>query len=192
MLRVLSGFPEKLVNSWLRGSVIGYFDRVVREEWLEDDIIHDELRAVDKIVKVDGLMLTKETGRRIPVNWLSHGSKQFICMTQYTDIIYDSFHYGANVYEFFYRWIKEKNVDVTLLINSNGSCLIKNEFKGIFLNTGVEFNSGKELANLYYDYGNCYLEETEDRREIVVHPVKEILFDKNDAVPDGDDSIIRW
>lgn len=192
MLRVLSGFPEKLRNSWLIGSVIRYFDRAVTEDWLHDSIILDELYSVDKIVKVDGLMLTKDTGRRIPVNWISHGSKQFICMTQYTDIIYDSFHYGDNVYEFFYRWAKEKNVDVTLLISSIGAINIKNEFKGIYLNNGAEFNSGSELADLCLSYRHCYLEETQNKREILAHPVKQVFLDKSLSVPNGDDYIIRW
>lgn len=70
MLRVVTGTYDRNLGlpKWLTGKADLPFDRRVTEEWLQDDIIKQELRDVDHIVKIDGLMLTRESGRRIPVN----------------------------------------------------------------------------------------------------------------------------
>ena len=81
----------------------------VEESWLEDDIIKEELKDVDHIVDINGLLLTKDDGDRIPVHWISQSSKQFIFATQVkSEKVVDCFHVGWNVYKYFYKWCKEK------------------------------------------------------------------------------------
>lgn len=77
MLKILTGnfdmsgkHPE-----WLRRKMGSIFDNRVDDDWLTDPIVQGELLAVDHIVDINGLLLTKDTGKRIPVNWISQGSK---------------------------------------------------------------------------------------------------------------------
>lgn len=164
MLRVVSGIPEKPILTWVYGKADSFFDYRVEESWFEDNIIKQELRDVDKIVKIDGLLLTTETGRRIPPNWLSQGSKQFITMTRKPKKFYNAIHYGANLYEYFYKWASERNTDVNMLINSP-LCIGKN-MKGVFINNNSLFNSGEELCDLILSWREGILYEKDENGNV--------------------------
>lgn len=152
MLKIITGtFEEDRIFDWLQGKLTASFDMCVEESWLEDDIIKEELRDVDHIVDINGLLLTKDDGDRIPIHWISQGSKQFIFATQVkSEKVVDCFHVGWNVYKYFYIWCKEKNEDITLLMNNSEVLSCDVDLQGLFLNTGEMFHTNKELVNLLY------------------------------------------
>ena len=165
MLKVLTGnfdmsgkHPE-----WLRRKMGSIFDSWVDDDWLLDPIVQEELRSVDHIVKVDGMLLTKDTGKRIPVHLVSQGSKQFIFATRGLDgKAVDCFHVGSNVYEYFHKWCMDKNVDITLLMQGLGVMRINYQLNGIFLNTGDSFSNNDELLRKLFKYRFSKLENTVD------------------------------
>lgn len=158
MLNVLSGKLNTIegINKntkWIQKKMGSNFDRKVDESWISDDIIREELRDVEGIVKFEGLLLTKDNGKRIPINWISQGSKQFIMATRYPDkYVVDCRHVGGNVYKYFYIWCLEKNVDMFMLMNSNGALDSDVEMEGIYLNSGTKFNGNRDLVDLIFDY----------------------------------------
>ena len=135
------------------------FDRLVDESWIQNEIVRDELRDVEGVVKFEGLLLTKGNGKRIPINWISQGSKQFIMATRQPDrYVVDCRHVGGNVYKYFYLWCREKNVNMFMLMNSNGALDSDIEMKGIYLNSGTSFTCNRDLVNLIYDYRSTILD----------------------------------
>ena len=171
MLKVLSGGFD-IVDSipyWVQFKLLDIFDSVVREDWLMDPIVLDELRDVDHIVKVDGLMLTKEDGDRIPVNWLSQGTKQFLFATHYpSKRVIDCYNVGWNVFKYFYFWCEEKNVDIVLLTNSNEMLNLDVDLKGYHLNADKYFNSNRELADIVYKYRRNFLSADPDKQDWLI------------------------
>lgn len=169
MFRVLSGdyMVGTKVPRWVRDKVDVLFDRRVDESWLDDDIISRELLEVENIVKIDGLMLTKKSGRRIPVHWISQGSKQFIVMTRYPNQVVDCLHVGWNVYKFFWEWANTKNIDVTMLMNGNGALYVK-DLSGIYLNSGDTFSTSRELVDLIYRHDCDHLHGCEGNDGYIV------------------------
>lgn len=178
MLRVLVGFPEEEYNNWLVPNVTKVFSRRVQDTWLKDSIILEELREVDNIIRVDGLNLYKDDGRRIPPDWLSHGSKQFISMTRKQDIFYDCYYFGRNVYPFFYKWSKKSDRDVNLLLLGNDCASVVGEFKGIIINNGEEFSSGRDLFLKARKFRQSYI-ETVDDSTVIVKPFTGCASDEN-------------
>lgn len=166
MLKILTGnfdMSGKLPE-WLRGKMMSGFDMRVDDDWLYDDIVKEELKAVDHIVNINGLLLTKDTGRRIPVHWISQGSKQFIYATRGIDNkVVDCFHVGSNVYEFFHKWCNSKGVDITLLMQGLGVMRVPYQLNGVFLNTGETFSNNDELIRKLFKYRFSKLENTVDR-----------------------------
>ena len=153
MFRVLSGnyVVNGKIPSWVRPKVGSEFTRRVDESWLEDEIVRRELLEVEGIVKFNGLSLTKSSGKRIPVDWISQGSKQFIMMTQNPSYVVNCVHVGWNVYKYFKEWADTKYVDVTLLMNGNGALHVEG-LSGLFLNSGEIFSSSRELVNMIYEH----------------------------------------
>lgn len=150
MFKVISGVTAEPNVSWLNGKVSESFIRRSQEEWFEDKIVKDELRCVEHIIDPTFPMFKKESGVRIPPHWLSQGTRQFLYMTKIPKGVFDSFYFGANVYPFFYRWSKDKNIDV--IIKTNSVEVMKyDELSGLFLNTGDYFSNGKELHMLIRD-----------------------------------------
>lgn len=160
MLRILSGvYPlEGKRPIWIRGKVMSSFDRRVKPDWLADTIVKDELRDVDRIVNMEGLLLEKDSGIQIPVNWISQGSKQFITATQNPSIVVNCFYVGWNVYKYFYKWCKEKDVDITLLMNTSFILNVEQNLSGVFLNTGEYFSSNIEVAKLIHEHKKTKLD----------------------------------
>lgn len=165
MLKILTGnfdmsgkHPE-----WLRRKMGSIFDNRVDDDWLLDPIVQEELLAVDHIVGINGLLLTKDTGKRIPVHWVAQSSKQFIYATRgLDDKVVDCFHVGSNVYEYFHKWCTDKDVDITLLMQGLGVMRIKYQLNGIFLNTGEPFANNDELLRKLFKYRFSKLENTVD------------------------------
>ena len=161
MFKVICGRPLDDRAKWLRGKIGDSFSMAAEENWFTDKIVRDELRAVEDIVDVKGFCFIKRDGTTIPPQWLCQGTRQFIMMTQKNNIIYDSFYFGVNVYPFFYRWANEKNVDVTITTCYMGEWRYP-EMKGICLNDGTLFNSGREMQTAIINNKNTMLDSMSD------------------------------
>lgn len=168
---------------WLSQKILDNYSYSVTPDWFTDPIVRDELRAVDKVVDVNGYCLIKEDGSVIPPQWLGQGTRQFLYMTQGKYPIYDSTFIGVNVYPFFYRWANEKNVDVTITTCYMGEWRYP-EMRGICLNDGTLFNSGREMQTAIINNKNTMLDSMSDDGKLWA---RKINNDRNgDIVYDGD------
>ena len=157
MLKVLSGKFESTLQKphpvWVRKKMLSNFDVRVRPEWLDNDIVREELLDVDEIVEINGLSLTKKNGRQIPINWVSQVSKQFIWATRgIDDLFVNCQHVGWNVYKYFYMWSEKYNKDIYMLMNGNGALMVDMQMSGIYLNNCQSFKNNDELVDLIYNY----------------------------------------
>lgn len=165
MLKVICGDTLKPKYPWLRGKIFDEYSYDLKRETLDDPIVQDELREVDKIVDVNGFCLTKNDGTVIPPQWLCQGTRQFIMMAQNNNLICDSVFFGMNVYPFFSRWAEERNVDVYMITSALGEGLYK-DMKGICLNTGDYFNNGMEMQDLVIDNRKTVLDDMDENGRI--------------------------
>ena len=171
MLKIITGTFESRVPDWVQGKLTFLFDSLVEPNWLQDPIVREELLDVDEIADVNGLSLIKKDGSCIPVNWLSQGTKQFLFAVnaydgESPDEVIDCYHVGWNVYKYFYKWCSFKNIDITLLMNSNDALRCDENMKGLFLNTCVSFSTNRELVDLIYE--NMYVLLSEESNNGIV------------------------
>lgn len=143
---------------WLSQKILDNYSYSVTPDWFTDPIVRDELRAVDKVVDVNGYCLIKEDGSVIPPQWLCQGTRQFLMMTQNKFLVYDSTFFGTNVYPFFCRWVEEKGIDVTIITSYLGEWKYK-ELRGICLNNGEYFNNGSEMQDMIIDCRDVMLDD---------------------------------
>ena len=162
MLKVFSGVYEENLLSYIRGKVMSNFDRRVTRDWISSDLVRSELRDVDDVVSIDGLTLMKSTGREIPVQFISQGSKQFIMEYINPGVkAVDCCHVGWNVYKYFN--MLAENTDVFLLVNTNDCLSIKDyELHGYYMNAGKYFNTTYDLVGMIYDYQYSVISELQD------------------------------
>ena len=158
MFRIICGMTVKSKYNWLSRKVPDVFSYAVKPDWFTDDIVRDELKAVDKIFDVNGMCLIKENGLVIPPQWLCQGTRQFLMMTQNKFLVYDSTFFGTNVYPFFCRWAEEKGIDVTIITSYLGEWKYK-ELRGICLNNGEYFNNGSEMQDMIIDCRDVMLDD---------------------------------
>ena len=158
MFRIICGMTVKSKYNWLSRKVPDVFSYAVKPDWFTDDIVRDELKAVDKIFDVNGMCLIKENGLVIPPQWLCQGTRQFLMMTQNKFLVYDSTFFGTNVYPFFCRWAEEKGIDVTIITSYLGEWKYK-ELRGICLNNGEYFNNGSEMQGMIIDCRDVMLDD---------------------------------
>lgn len=159
MFQVLSGRYDidRKIPKWMRSKVGYSFVRFAEDDWFENDIIREELRDVEGVVRIDGLYFYKECGKRITVDQLSQGTKQFIMMTRDPRYVVNCVHVGWNVYKYFKMWSDYKHVDVTMLMQSNGALRVPG-LNGVFLNTGDTFETSNDLVDLIFRHRHDVLE----------------------------------
>lgn len=161
MFRIICGMMVERTYDWLSQKILDNYSYSVTPDWFIDPIVRDELRAVDKVVDVNGYCLIKEDGSVIPPQWLCQGTRQFLYMTQGKYPVYDSTFFGVNVYPFFYRWAEEKKVDVTITTCYLGEWKYP-EMKGICLNDGKYFKDGMDMQDAIIDNRNTMLDNMDD------------------------------
>lgn len=183
MFRIICGMMVERTYDWLSQKILDNYSYSVTPDWFTDPIVRDELMAVDKVVDVNGYCLIKEDGSVIPPQWLCQGTRQFLYMTQGKYPVYDSTFFGVNVYPFFYRWANEKNVDVTITTCYMGEWRYP-EMRGICLNDGTLFNSGREMQTAIINNKNTMLDSMSDDGKLWA---RKINNDRNgDIVYEGD------
>ena len=117
------------------------------KSWLSDNFIQKVLEELDNVRVVKGTLVSDVYGK-VPFNKLSDSCKMLMLVKKLNDVNVYASRCGNDCSKYLVELSKEKDITITL----HGIMEFKEDFDGIFLDTGEKFSTKKE-----YVIGVCKL-----------------------------------
>ncbi len=136
MLNVRFGFDKNCIRD-----IDLYFDNVYDEKWLDDELVKDMIKAVDRSEVISEQTIVSPVLGQIPPERLSGGVKALICLYE-TDAYIDLIVCGPNCEE----WISKisENKNITVGMSGYDLTFANKNVKGCCLNDGSEINDFRD------------------------------------------------